>query len=193
MNKICIVLAFAFLSLQVVASRPCSKCNGSGKMTIFHPVATYGVNGKHQCPICKNWIPDGVKHTETCDQCHGKGYVESATDNRNNGQQDRANEGLSYLTPAELSYYQSLSEQLKGHDEPVKCHACQGSGHCHVCHGTGMSGSGSCWVCSGIGKCISCYGTGISRWIHVDPTEAERKDILSKMAQLLKDAMNRNQ
>lgn len=182
---------------MAVSARTCSKCHGSGQMKVFHGMATYGLKkDKKKCPVCGDWVPIGVTHYDTCDRCGGTGQVETAIDRRNAERsariEDLANEGLSYLTPAELSQFQALQELLKGHKERVDCHACEATGRCPQCRGTGSGLDGYCYICSGTGRCIGCQGTGTARWEQVDLTEEERKEIMGRMASLVSNAMKRH-
>lgn len=182
---------------MTVSARTCSKCQGSGKMKVFHGMATYGVRKeKKKCPVCRELIPVGITHYDTCDRCNGTGQVSSSIDRRREERsarlEDQANEGLSYLSPAELSQFNAYKELLKGHNERVDCHACQASGKCPQCRGTGSGFNGYCYICSGTGRCIGCQGRGIARWEQVDPTEEEQQEIESRMASLVINAMNRH-
>lgn len=190
-----VVMALLPLSMQ---ARTCSKCGGSGQMKVFHSLSTYGVsNKKHQCPICKEWVPVGEAHYDTCDRCGGTGQVETVMDRRNAERsaklEDEANEGLSHLTPAELSQFQALQELLKGRKERVECTACSATGRCPQCNGSGWAGGRECFVCSMTGKCIGCYGTGTARWNTVYPTEEEKQEIMGRMAALVSNAVRREQ
>lgn len=196
MKKYFVLLFVLAISLEVY-SRTCPKCNGSGRMKIFYALSTYGISReKKQCPICKQWITAGTEHTEPCDRCGGSGHVETAMDRRNaensSRQDDAVAEGLSYLTPGELALYEALKEQLKGHRENVDCPTCGKTGRCINCNGSGYTIDGNmCYMCSSTGKCTICYGTGVSGSRYVEPSEAERQEILRKIGQLLSNAMNR--
>ena len=132
---------------------------GSGKMTIFYSMAVYGTSrSKQQCPICRQWFLRGTEHKETCDRCGGTGRVTTAMDRRNQNRESKADEALSYLTPAELALYYNLVDQLKGHYETVPCRLCQGRGNCISCRGIGYIGEFPCPTCGGLGRCSSCGG-----------------------------------
>ena len=197
MRKFVIAFVFTFALSFTANARTCSKCNGSGRMKIFYELSTYGISrDKKQCPICKQWIPVGTEHTETCDRCGGTGRVETAMDRRNaersSRMEDAAAEGLSYLNPGELAQYQALQEMLKGHMENVDCQTCNKTGRCMNCNGSGYTLDGNmCYLCSSTGKCMICYGTGISGSRYVEPSAAEKQEILKKMGQLVSNAMNR--
>ena len=189
-----VVMVLLPLGMQ---ARSCSKCGGSGQMKVFHSLSTYGVSNKKQrCPICKEWVPVGEVHYDTCDRCGGSGQVETAMDRVNAERsarlEDEANEGLSHLTPAELSQFEALKELLKGRKERVECTACGATGRCPQCNGSGWAGGRECFICSMTGKCIGCYGTGTARWQTVYPTEEEKKEIMGRMAELVSNAVKRD-
>ena len=169
---------------EINAQHKCSACNGTGRKTYIYGTSGFGTNSrKYQCPVCHNWFSS--KHSDTCNVCWGNRYVGGS----NNGSYSSGGNtsGLEKLTPAELSYYYSLQDQLKGHKEPVYCTACKRTGRCHVCGG----GGGSCWVCSGTGMCIACYGCGIARWDYVEPSPAEKQRIMTEIGNLVAKAQRR--
>ena len=194
MKRLLLLLICAMLAqINLQAQNRCSKCGGSGKMTIFHSTATYGISrSKQQCPICRQWFLRGTEHKETCDRCGGTGRVTSATGRRNQSRESQADEALSYLTPAELTLYYNLVEQLKGHYETVPCRLCQGRGTCISCRGIGYIGEYPCPTCGGLGRCSSCGGQKIEAYQKlVEPTPAEKERIQRQIAELVKNAMNR--
>ena len=190
-------VAILLLQVEVVAQSRCTKCGGSGRMTIFHSMATYGISrSKQQCPICRQWFFRGTEHKETCDRCNGTGKVTTALDRQNSSRNSRTNdaadEALSYLTPAELTQYYNLVEQMKGHTETVPCRLCQGRGLCISCRGIGYIGEFPCPTCGGLGRCSSCGGQRIEAYTRlVEPTPAEKERIQRQIAELIKNAMSR--
>ena len=197
MRKILFVLLILCIVSQNSFARRCTRCGGSGKMIVFFGnLAEFGLKkNKKKCPICEQWIISGVEHRETCDRCGGAGDYETSGDRAiksiRDGHVEEANEGLSYLSPAELSLFEAYKERLKGHKEKVPCMACNESGRCRQCNGSGYVYGMGCPVCSMTGICIACHGGGIARWEHVYPSEEEKNEILSEMASLLSKSVNR--
>ncbi len=53
----------------------CPLCNGTGSIIRDYHVATYGLDSKKYCDICKTSYMASTGHSHiTCTQCHGKGY-----------------------------------------------------------------------------------------------------------------------
>lgn len=190
----CLVALF-LMSYDAYADTRCSKCGGTGKMVVISDkMASFGLKKeKKQCPICKQWF--ATEHRETCDRCNGNGYVKTARDRRNDSRASRVDEnleeGLSYLTPAELSLYESLGEGLKGHREPIPCQACNQTGQCLVCKGTRNFMGTPCGGCAGTGMCTTCYGQKISGWKYIEPTKEEIEQVTRRRIELILNARQR--
>lgn len=195
-KKLTIIGLLLILCSTSLLSRPCRKCRGLGKMTIFHAISTYGLSKDfHECPICHRMIRLGSEHKEPCDACGGTGIIESLSDQINSKVQERNDEqyteALSYLSSGELAQFIALKELLNGHDELVPCSTCQQSGFCIACKGMRYLGNSPCTLCAGTGICRICGGTKYSGSRHIFPTDQERQEILKQMGLLTGNAWNR--
>lgn len=62
-------------SSSTTTRHQCSLCHGSGSYIRESYVATYGLDSKKYCDICKSSYMASSGHSHvTCPQCHGKGY-----------------------------------------------------------------------------------------------------------------------
>jgi len=62
-------------SSSTTTRHQCSLCHGSGSYIRDYHVATYGLDSKKYCDICKTSYMASTGHSHvTCPQCHGKGY-----------------------------------------------------------------------------------------------------------------------
>ena len=191
----CVII---YLCVALTADASCPRCHGSGRIKTFASASTYGVSRKQQqCPVCRQMVPFGETHYDTCPQCGGSGNSSkgsASSSSANDKYQEQASELMAYLDPAEMVALENLLKTLyMGQMVMKKCEACNGSGLCHVCGGFVNTNPDAivCATCSGTGKCIACYGAGNLGTQYVDWTGSEREQLISRIKYYFDEALRR--
>lgn len=129
-----IFLIIALTAVTQANAHKCLRCGGKGIIYFQHGTGTYGHNNsKRQCPICHQWIPSGVSHSDRCPDCGGTGEIGGNKRNSSrNGNSSSSSSSGSYsndysgLTPNEQLQLDMMNAQYQGYEGFMNENHCYG-------------------------------------------------------------------
>lgn len=118
---------FLFANIGLFA-QTCTRCHGKGIIYFQYGTGTYGHNNsKKQCPICHQWVPSGVSHSDPCPSCNGRGSIRSTNTNHSSRNNNSSQTNGTFEATQNFILENALNAQLKGYDGFLDQNNCYGN------------------------------------------------------------------
>lgn len=118
---------FLFANIGLYA-QTCTRCHGKGIIYFQYGTGTYGHNNsKKQCPICHQWVPSGVSHSDPCPSCNGRGSIRSTNTNHSSRNNNSSQTNRTFEATQNFILENALNAQLKGYDGFLDQNNCYGN------------------------------------------------------------------